>query len=259
MKRNGWALIVLFALGVACGGGGGGHGGGGGSAPPPRPPAPPLPTPTGEAVIPRTATAPFGLTWHIGINNNVSAAEMQAWYAKMAAMAADLWNVSEGQVYIAKVVIIDAVAPGHLASDAMPPAAAMLDMVVYVGTTWDVPYGGFVSSESGRAGRIIGVPDTADPIANIHECSHMIFDLSWDVGDLLVDEYADGTQDDACIMDLAFASLRWCGADNHVTQSTQPTSCWQQILADYPNFTYAGTNTAATAAPAVEVEYSDTP
>jgi hypothetical protein len=189
---------------------------------------------------------------------------MQAWYARMMALSETLWNVSEGQVYVGKVVISDGVAPGLTAGDVAygetHPALASLDMMVFVGATWDEPgAGGYVAFDVGRTGRLIGLPDDASDLAIVHEASHMVFDLSWSPGPLLWDEYEDGFQDDACIMETTFPPLRWCAADNHVAQSSQPTSCWSQILTDYPNFTYAGSNSASTAAPTTSVEYVDQP
>jgi len=53
--------------------------------------------------------------------------------------------------------------------------------------------------------------------------------------------------------------FRWCAHDNHVAQSSQPRSCWEQILIDYPKLTHAGTNKATTAPPPVTVEIIDAP
>lgn len=262
------AVIFLVAMGVACGGGRGcGQGesskSSGSAAAPPRPPATPGPPPTGAAVVPQDAVLPFGLTWYIGYPDNVSRGELERWYGRMVALSNNLWNVSEGQIYLARVVISDAVAPGTTANGLFqgsgPPAAATLDMLVYPGASWDVQAGGFVAYDGvGRENRICALPADADDLPIVHEASHLMFRLSWAPGPLLWDEYEDGFQDADCIMETT-GMFRWCADDNHVAQASQPTSCWRQILADYPQFTFAGRHTAETQAPPLTVEYNDAP
>ena len=206
---------------------------------------------------------PVGLTWFIRFNDNVSQSDLEAFYTKVAACSADLWNVTEGQVYIARVIISDNVAPGLLASDLPPPTTTLsIDTLVYTDATWDIaPVLGFLYLYplSGRNERIIGVPESVASTTLVHEASHLLFRLSWSPGPLLVDEYADGVQDAACIMDAAFVPLKWCSAANHVAQSAQPTSCWQQILADYPTFDYDGTDVATRPVPPTRVDYGNVP
>ena len=224
--------------------GGGGSGGGGGNT-------------TDDAIIPYSMTPPVGLTWYVAINNNVPLSTMQSWATKLAATSLDLWNVSEGQLYLHKLVFTDNVAPGTMASTYYQ--SNTYDMMIFAGSTWDLPWGGYVQEFNGRQGHFCAVPETSTWFTNLHEASHMVFWLRWSIGTLLVDEYADGTQDDACIQDLGFASIRWCASDNHVTQGSQPRACWDQILADYTNWTHMGTNVARSSVPTTTFEYNDTP
>ena len=106
---------------------------------------------------------------------------------------------------------------------------------------------------------MIGLPLTAGVNATTHESSHFLWSLSWSAGAGLIDEYASAPADSACVMELQWSPMRWCWQDNHLTQTSQPTSCWEQILTDYPNFTYSQSNTAAGAAPAPTVAYNDIP
>jgi len=235
------------------------------SAPSTSDPKPPIDPPppgevSGDAIVPRTAQTPFGLTWTIGFNQNVSMQELQAWYQRMLRMNQELWDISEGQVYVGKVIIKDNVNPSATANNTLgQPVTGELQMLVFVGSSWDEPGAdGYVEFDENTGNRYIGLPEAPRELSVIHEASHMIFDLSWSSGPALWDEYQDGFQDDACIME-AIVGGRWCGADNHQPQSSQPTSCWGQILNDYPNFKYAGTNTANSAVPVMEVEYVDQP
>lgn len=154
MRANAWCGVLSLAIVVACGGGGGG---GGGSSKPALPPPVDLPPPTGVAVVPNDATGPVGVTWRIAFPENVSRAELEAWYARMVALTADLWNVSEGQVYVAHVVIADALKPGYtaddLASGIAPPQSDVLDMLVFTGAGWDVPAGGIRDLRRGDRSR----------------------------------------------------------------------------------------------------------
>jgi hypothetical protein len=251
-------VAVLVVVGIACGGGGRGggssSGGGGGAGAGAGGGSGPTGV-TGDAIVPNNATPPIGLTWHVGLNQNVPLATLQDWFAKMQQLSADLWSASEGQVWIAHIKIQDAA-----------PDPAVLDAWVDVGSSSG---GGQMLWMTGRQGRHIAVDSAATPFVLLHEASHMIFKLSWTIpdptmwpGDYLVDEYDDGMQDDECIMESVFSPTppkRWCGPDNHVSQSVQPTSCWSQILADYPNFTWSGTNAAASPPPPATVEYVDAP
>ncbi|MBI2931023.1 MAG: hypothetical protein HYY16_05180 [Planctomycetes bacterium] len=214
----------------------------------------------GQGVVDPALRPPVGLTWYVRFNENVSSTVMTTWYSQLAGLSADLWNVSEGQVYLTHVVISDNHAAGARASQAYPASATASDMIVYSDTNWDIaPVLGFVTWVFGREGRFISIPETTAPETLIHEAAHLVFRLSWPSAPMLEDEYSDGQQDDACIMEGTFTPLRWCAADNHVEQTSQPTSCWQQILADHPWFTYAGTNTTTAPLPPMTVLYYNTP
>ena len=256
-------LCVVMSFLTACGGdsghhqgggtgygppawSGGGSGGGNGSE-----------NTTDDAIIPYSMTPPVGLTWYVAINNNVPLSTMQTWANKLASTSLDLWNISEEQVYLHRVVFTDNVAPGTNASTYYQ--SGTYDMMIFTGNTWDLAWGGYVQEYNGRQGHFCAVPESSSWFTNLHEASHMVFWLRWGLGTLLVDEYADGTQDDACVMDLGFSSIRWCGADNHVEQGSQPHSCWDQITNDYSNWTYQGTNVAQRNVPTTTFEYNNTP
>ncbi len=216
----------------------------------------------GDSVVPTSALPPFGLTWFIRFNNNVPLATLQGLVPRVNTLNTRLWNVSEGQIYLARVIISDNVAPGTRASGGVPALADGIDAVVFVGTTWDLPgILGFVQllPERGREGRAVAVPDNADDNTWIHEGAHLVFRLSWPPGPLLVDEYTDGMQDAACIMEDTYAPLRWCSAGNHVAQASQPRSCWQQILMDYPLFRFTGTAMGPPPVPTPRIDIADEP
>ena len=103
------------------------------------------------------------------------------------------------------------------------------------------------------------IPDDASGQTRIHETSHLIWGLSWSGSFGLDDEYLDGVQDTACLMESDNSPVRWCSAANHVNQTSQPHSCWTQILSDYPLLAHGGTDTATTNAWVPVVTYNDTP
>ena len=103
------------------------------------------------------------------------------------------------------------------------------------------------------------IPLNVSVFVALHEGSHLVFDLTWSLGPVLADEYVDGIQDDACVMESDRMPLRWCSDANHVTQSAQPHSCWRQILTDYPAFGHAGADTATDLPSVPRVTYDDTP
>jgi len=111
----------------------------------------------------------------------------------------------------------------------------------------------------GHSGRLMLLPDNASGHTQDHEYSHLIWELSWGISFSLEDEYNDGVQDQACIMESDSTPIRWCSKTNHVTQTVQPWSCWEQIIADYPAFTHKDTEKASTAVWLPLVEFHDTP
>jgi hypothetical protein len=247
------AVAVLVAL-VGCDSG---HRGSG--------KAPPQNGVTSASFVASHAVPPVGLTWHVAFNENVSEGSLDNWYSKFIRVSANLWSVTEGQLYISKVILTDDVKKDYVASRMfsfdVPSPVNQYDVMIFSNGSWDVGAAGFViiGGGLGRMGRMIGVPEGASDLTNIHEAAHMVFKLTWSKGPLLVDEYADGMQDAACIMELTWSPLKWCGDVNHVDQSSQPHACWTQVLSDYPNFTYNGIDEAPSPPPMTDVEYNDTP
>jgi hypothetical protein len=258
--------LLLLALLCACTGGKGGDDDeepGGGPPNPPAPPSPPSGSVTAQPTAPQGAAPPIGVTWHVGFTENVSRAQMQGFFASLVAANNGIWNVSEGQVRVDRIRFFDAVAPGVRASQFLfgPGGGntANIDILVWPAAMWDVPAGGAVGEGQGRTGRLMVVPANAPTFVLMHEGSHFLFQLTWSVGGLLVDEYQDGVQDSACVMESENLPHRWCSDANHAGQSSQPHACWRQILLDYPLFTYAGHDTAASLPATPVAEYNDTP
>lgn len=155
-----------------------------------------------------------------------------------------LWNTSRGQVFLYKVKFFDNVAGnGNINTWAGFPTTVDI---------WYKPWddepsgvGGYViyAANVGRIGRIVAMPPDASQSTTMHEGSHFLFDLSWNVSPGLGDEYGDpggaGWQNEACIMNLIWSPVRWCHDDNHIARQEQgDQSCWEQILQDYPTWTY---------------------
>jgi hypothetical protein len=191
------------------------------------------------------------------LTDNVSQAMLDVTYNRFAAASEKIWNLTEGQVYIGHVDI----------TDAMQGATISGYDAIFTPTG---PSFGFenVTYTGGRHGRLYnGRIGTSNVGIAVHELSHFIWVLSWRDGTnnppALRDEYLDHNADtgDSCVMENSGGTPnRYCYTDNHVDQtSIQPRSCWEQILLDYPNFTYAGTNTASTPVPITTVEFHDTP
>ncbi len=260
-------LLLLVLAPLACSGGGAPDGDDE-QLPPGAPPAPPPPAAgsvTAQPTVPSGTTPPLGVTWHVGITENVTRARMQSLYASFVAANNALWNISEGQVRIDRIRFYDAVAPGVAASQFLfgfgGGNTSNIDILVWPAAMWDVPAGGAVGEMpgQGRTERLMVVPENASTFVLMHEGSHFLFRLSWGVGNLLVDEYQDGVQDAACVMESENLPHRWCSDGNHAGQSSQPHACWRQILADYPSFRHAGRDTATGLPAAPIAEYNDTP
>ena len=242
------------------------------------------PTPSGPAVSPRFSgepsvppgtTPPISLVWNIGFTENVSLAAMEEQYVKFVQLSQDLWTLTEGQVCLGRLRFFDAAAPGASASSSESLRVPALDVLINPEAKWDIaPVTGQVlffspSGTLGRTDRRIDVPDDAHRLTLAHEGSHFAWRLSWSGNNLppgLDDEYAYSPRDPACVMDLMFVPLRWCSGGslpsaNHMTKSggQGAQSCWEQIRADYANFSYAGVNGTPSPLPPVAVEYTDTP
>jgi hypothetical protein len=225
--------------------------------------------------VPSGAAPPISLEWVVGFTENVPLSAMEAQYGKFLQISQDLWNLTEGQVCLSRIRFYDAVAPGAVASDSHMLRLPALDVVIYAAGLWNVaPITGEVLFFSppgsyGRTDRRIDVPDNAHRLTLIHEASHFAWKLTWSGNNLppgLDDEYAYSPDDSACVMDLMYFPLRWCSggplpAANHSTKSggQGATSCWEQILRDYPAFTFSGVSSTTSPTPPLEVEYNDTP
>lgn len=219
-----------------------------------------------ETIAPAGSAPPILFNLNVGFSENASLAQLQAIHAKFVTANQSLWNVTEGQVRINHLRIRDNAAPGSMSQQYASIDSSTLDVMVWPVANFNGPGAGYVvvvlgppPPQIGRAQRFMGLPENFPNTTLIHELGHFAFQLSWGVGPLLVDEYSSAPQDVGCAMDLSFTPLRWCAADNHQAQASQPTSCWQQILIDYPSFAYAGTNTAPSLPPDPTVEYTDVP
>jgi len=263
VRRLAAALLLALAP-VACTGGSGGGDDGGGQQPPPNPG--PTPTVTESPVVPPTGNPPVGVTWNVGFADNVSIARMQGFFAALVATNNAVWNLSEGQVRIDRIRFSDAVSPGltvsQYLSGAVKPDTSGIDVLVFAPAAWDVPgltgaVGEFPGQ--GRTGRVMIVPEGVSNFILMHEASHLLFLLTWSVADLLVDEYNDGIQDVACVMESENLPHRWCSDANHTSQISQPHSCWRQLLQDYVSFKHTGADSAPGFPATPKVEYNDTP
>lgn len=258
------AAVVLLVLVPACGD----H-----SASKPASGSPP--GTVAEQIVPLGSSPPVGLVWNIGFAENVPISAMEAQYQKFLQLSQDLWTVTEGQVCLSRVRFFDAVAPGAKPSGSESLHLSNLDVLLYASANWDIlPVTGQVlffspSGTLGRSDRRIDIPDDARRTTILHEGSHFAWKLSWRGNNLppgLDDEYNYDPPDSACIMDLEFNPLRWCSggslpSPNHVTKDggQGATSCWEQVLKDYPSFHFGGSSTTATPLPPLAVEYNDTP
>lgn len=220
---------------------------------------PPLVTPGGpQSYAAKGSKPPVVLTLNVRFANNVPLKEMQD-IATVLEMANDsLWSVTEGQIRIGRLRISDNAHPGSKSMDYNNLNLSGDDIVVWSPVDFNGPGIAYVLVGAGRFGRFMGIPWNILNTTLLHEFGHMIFELTWTAGDVLIDEYAQEPDDSACLMELQYMPLRWCATDNHLTQPGQPHSCWTQILIDYPDFVFSNTHTAPPPAPPV-VEYTDTP
>jgi hypothetical protein len=219
------------------------------------------PAPPEISYAPAGSTPPVVVTLNIGIAENRPMADLTAVYQKFVTVNQSLWNVTEGQVRIGRVRIRDNSHPGTQSQDYdnMNFNSSTVDIVVWQPGDFNGPGISFVAIPQGRNGRFMGIPTNVANTTLLHELGHFTFVLSWPPGPLLVDEYTTQPDDNGCIMELDYVPLRWCWTDNHLSQASQPRSCWSQILMDYPAFLYANTNTSPTPPPDPEVEYTDVP
>ncbi|HEY3225842.1 MAG TPA: hypothetical protein VGK61_02460 [Planctomycetota bacterium] len=208
---------------------------------------------------PKGSTPPVVMTLNIGMTENVALSAMQAMYAKVVTANQGLWNVTEGQVRIGRVRFMDNTHPGSKSNQYGSLDLSAVDILVWAPADFNGPGISYVIVPGGRNGHFMGLPSNVANTTFLHELGHFTFVLSWPPGPVLIDEYNTLPEDNACLMELTFSPLRWCGTDNHLSQSSQPRSCWSQILLDNPAFTYSFTNTAPAPPPDPAVEYTDTP
>lgn len=246
------AVLIAAAIAVAASISCKKRGGGGDGSPSVTPAGP-------ESHVPAGSSPPVVLTVNVAFADNVTMSAMQAMAVKLETANESLWNVTEGQVRIGRLRLSDNAHPGTQSNDYNSLDLSGDDIVVWSPANFNGPGIAFVLVGVGRFNRFMGLPSNAANTTIMHEFGHFLFELSWSVAPVLIDEYEDPPTDSACMMELAYSPLRWCWTDNHLTQPGQPHSCWTQILADYPDFTYANTNTAPAPPPAPEVEYTDAP
>ncbi len=218
---------------------------------------------TNDPTVPKNAAPPVGVTFHVAITENVSLSTMQQLYATFVAANNAVWRITEGQVRIHRIRFWDNISPGTQAFQFFLNVNAIdttnRDIIVFPQQTWNIGAAGAVNPTGGRKNRVMMVPTNVNTFVLLHEIGHFLFELSWGPGPLLIDEYTDGVQDSACVMESQGLPWRFCAGHNHVSQTSQPTSCWQQILADYPRLTYSGSDTAPDLPAAPIAEYNNVP
>jgi hypothetical protein len=220
----------------------------------------PMIVPAGpESYAPKGSSPPVVVTFNIAFAENVSLGVMQALFTKIDTVNDSLWNATEGQVRIGHVRIKDNAHPGSKSMDYNSLDLSQDDIVVWIGTNFNGPGIAYTLVGDGRFNRFMGVPSNIANTTFLHELGHFLFELTWPPAPVLVDEYDNPPNTEACIMELNYTPLRWCWTDNHLSQAGQPRSCWEQILIDYPAFAYANTNVAPAPPPAPTVEYTDVP
>jgi len=221
---------------------------------------PPSSLPGGpESYAPKGSTPPVVLTLNVAFAENVPLSDMEKFADKLEAANESLWQVTEGQIRIGRLRIRDNAHPGSKSADYNNLNLSGNDIVVWSPANFNGPGIAYVLVGAGRFGRFMGVPDNILNTTFLHEFGHMIFQLTWTAGPVLIDEYDEEPDDSACLMELEYFPLRWCAQDNHLTQPGQPHSCWTQIQADYPDFTFTNTHTAAQPLAPPVLEFTDTP
>lgn len=208
---------------------------------------------TDSPVVPNSMAAPIGLTWYVGFKQDVGSVANMQHYNELQAFVTffsqSLWQTTGGQVFIYRVKVFDSV---HGSGNYQNPDALPTGIDVWIKPWNDEPssVGAYVYSGAvGRVSKIIVVPPVHQLHYWIHESGHFIWNLSWQSFPGLLDEYADegapGWQQEDCIMNDGFGTLTFC-KENHIVRMNQgAVSCWQQILADYPQIKYSGKATSA--------------
>ena len=248
LRVLGWVAVLAVATPISCGKNSHGDD------------SPPTVVPGGpESFAPTGSNPPVVVTFNIVFAENVSLTAMQAIAAKFEAANNSLWNVTEGQIRIGRLRISDNAHPGSKSNEYSQLDLSGEDINVWSPGNFNGPGIAYVLVGEGRFGRFMGIPSNVANNTLLHELGHFLFQLTWSVAPVLIDEYEDLPDDPACMMELTYTPLRWCSATNHLDQPGQPHSCWTQILADYPAFTYTNTDTMPTPPPVPDVDYTDTP
>jgi hypothetical protein len=246
-------LAAFVAASTSCNRNSGG-GGGNGNTPPVVNPADP------ESYAPKGSTPPVVVSFNIAFAENVPLPALQAMATKFETVNESLWNATEGQIRIGRIRISDNAHPNSSSQDYKTLNLSAQDIVVWAPANFNGPGIAYVLVGAGRYGRFMGIPSSIANTTLMHELGHFLFELSWSVAPVLVDEYVEDPDDVACMMELTYNPLQWCSPPNHESQVGQPHSCWTQILIDYPDFRYMNLNIASPQSPPpIMIEYTDTP
>ena len=253
LRTFGLLAAVAAAL-TACNRSSGGGSGSNGNNPPVVNPGGP------ESFAPKGSSPPVVVTFNIAFAENVPMPALQAMATKFETVNESLWSVTEGQIRIGRIRITDNAHPGSKSDSYNDLNLSAQDIVVWAPANFNGPGIAYVLVGAGRYGRFMGIPSSIANTTLMHELGHFLFELSWAVAPVLVDEYAEKPDDLACMMELTYTPLQWCSPGNHESQPGQPHSCWTQILIDYPDFRYMNQNVASPPTPpAPIVEYTDIP
>lgn len=224
--------------------------------------SPPAVNPGGpESYAPKGSNPPVVVTFNIAFAENVPIETLEAMAAKFETANESLWNMTEGQIRIGKIRLTDNAHPGSTSDQYSQLNLTAHDFVVWSPANFNGPGIAYVlvGPNSGRYGRFMGMPSNIANTTLMHELGHFLYELTWSIAPVLIDEYEDPPQDTACVMELTYTPLKWCSPLNHLDQPGQPHSCWTQILTDYPGFTYANQDVAPAPPPPPTLEYNDVP
>lgn len=222
--------------------------------------SPPSVNPGGpESYAVKGSAPPVVVTFNISFAENVPLSSLQAMATKFETANESLWNFTEGQIRIGRLRISDNSHPGSKSDQYNSLNLAAHDIVVWSPADYNGPGIAYVLVGSGRFGRFMGIPSNIANTTLCHELGHFLFELSWSVAPVLIDEYEDQPTDAACLMELTYTPLKWCSTGNHLSQAGQPHSCWTQILIDYPDFSYMGLDVTTQPVTPPIVEFTDTP
>ena len=256
-------------------------------------PAPPsTPTLLSNAVIPAGTNPPVGVTFELAFAEDVALVDFALHGSFWTLANGLLWQMTEGQTYIDTVNMTDNVNTTSFSNDLLGSYNAPgFDVMVWTPLRWNttgalayVVYG----PAKGRDGRALALQTTSDQNTILHEIFHFLYVLSWRfylVGNneaCLDDEYTFSPDDINCVMETNMGPpLRLCSGGtlpnpNHIVsplstptnttqiqpngpflENGQPQSCWEQIILDYPAFSYGGMDSTLVTTPAVTLNYNN--